>query len=78
MFPLLEKSLLWQNVMVSNTIYICIYNIYIMYIYEYREKYNKFNIKKLEQPGAENRASNYGPITLSQRKQLKYLQIRLA
>lgn len=39
-----------------------------MYMYEYREKYDKFNIKKLEQPRAENRASNYGPITLSQKK----------
>ena len=39
-----------------------------MYMYEYREKYNKFNIKKLEQPRAENRVSNYGPITLSQKK----------
>lgn len=41
-----------------------------MYMYEYREKYDKFNIKKkkLEQPRAENRESNYGSITLSQKK----------
>ena len=32
---------------------------------EYREKHHKYNRKNLEQPRAENKASNYGPITLS-------------
>lgn len=34
--------------------------------------------KSLEQPGAEKKISNYGPITFSHKKWLKYIQIRLA
>lgn len=34
--------------------------------------------KNIEQPGAEIKASNYGPITLSGKKSLKYTQIRVA
>lgn len=37
-------------------------------MYDYREKDYKFTRKNLEQPGAENKASNYGPITLSHKK----------
>lgn len=37
-----------------------------------------FTEKNLEQPGAEKKVSNYGPITLSHKKWLKYTQIRLA